>query len=354
MIDRGNWKAVRDYLKYRGEVDQISPKSVRLEESRLRQLLEWADKDSFSKAPAIRPAFPRHVVKARHSGQGETLSPMYVSHVIGTAHAFFRWLPRHKRGYSAITSGWLDTLKPPRMTVERGEHEAVTLDEVLAISKAKAVTVAERRIRASCCFWFLSGIRIGAFVTLSLEAVDLEKLTVKQWPKLGVKTKFGKHATTFLLPIPGLLNVVREWDAEVRGVCGYTGLWFAQVSPETGLIVPQARKAGDHRSSIACRDLRKWLKKCGLQYHSPHKFRHGHAVYALSMAKDVATLKAVSQNLMHENLAVTDGVYGVLSDTDVKRQIAALGVNEAQGDDVQELRLLVRRLLVKLDKSSSP
>jgi len=57
----------------------------------------------------------------------------------------------------------------------------------------------------------------------------------------------------------------------------------------------------------------------GLPYHSPHKFRHGHAVYVLSMAKDVAALKAVSQNLMHENLTITDGVYGVLSDTDVKR-----------------------------------
>jgi site-specific recombinase XerC len=210
------------------------------------------------------------------------------------------------------------------MTVERGEHEAVTLDEVLAISKAKAVTVSERRIRASCCFWFLSGIRIGAFVTLPLEAVDLDKLTVKQWPKLGVKTKFQKHATTFLLPIPELLKVVRGWDDELRPVCGSKGLWFAQVSPETGEIVAKAHEPGEHRSSIACRDLRKWLRRSGLPYHSPHKFRHGHAVYAISMAKDVAALKAVSQNLMHENLSVTDGVYGVLSEVDVGRQIAQL------------------------------
>ena len=340
MIDRGNWRAVRDYLKYRAEVDQISSKSVRLEESRLRQLLEWADNELFSRAPAIRPAFPQYVIRARHSGEGETLSPMYVSHVIGTAHAFFRWLSRHKRGYCAITSGWLDTLKPPRMTVERGEHEAVTLGEVLAISKAKAVTVAERRIQASCCFWFLSGIRIGAFVTLPLEAVDVEKLTVRQWPKLGVKTKFGKHATTFLLRIPSLLRVVKDWDAEVRRVCGNKGLWFAQVSPETGQIVPRAEKAGDHRSSIACRDLRKWLKKSGLQYHSPHKFRHGHAVYALSMAKDVAALKAVSQNLMHGNLTVTDGVYGVLSDGDVRHQIARLGVGVDSSADADNSRLI--------------
>jgi len=69
------------------------------------------------------------------------------------------------------------------------------------------------------------------------------------------------------------------------------------------------------------------------------------------MAKDVATLKAVSQNLMHENLAVTDGVYGVLSDTDVKRQIAALGASRAEHDDVEELKSALVRLLARLGEA---
>ncbi len=50
----------------------------------------------------------------------------------------------------------------------------------------------------------------------------------------------------------------------------------------------------------------------GLPYHSPHKFRHGQAVYALNMAKNTAALKAVSWNLMHSNLSITDVVYGML------------------------------------------
>lgn len=40
--------------------------------------------------------------------------------------------------------------------------------------------------------------------------------------------------------------------------------------------------------------------------------------YALKKAKEVSALKAVSQNLMHANLSVTDGVYGILSDKDVR------------------------------------
>ena len=42
-------------------------------------------------------------------------------------------------------------------------------------------------------------------------------------------------------------------------------------------------------------------------------------------AKDVSALKAVSQNLMHENLTITDGVYGILAEKDVKDQIGMLG-----------------------------
>jgi len=62
-------------------------------------------------------------------------------------------------------------------------------------------------------------------------------------------------------------------------------------------------------------------------------------VFALSRASDVAALKAVSQNLMHQSLSVTDGVYGVLSDRDVAGQIARLG-NETRDLSPSELRTL--------------
>jgi hypothetical protein len=62
-----------------------------------------------------------------------------------------------------------------------------------------------------------------------------------------------------------------------------------------------------------------------LPYQFPHEFRHGNAVYSLKNAKDVSALKAVSQNLMHANLSITDGVYGILSENDVQKQIRNLG-----------------------------
>ena len=90
---------------------------------------------------------------------------------------------------------------------------------------------------------------------------------------------------------------------------------------EEGEIIPGAIKAGEYRASIATRDLKQWLTKVGLLYHSPHKFRHGFAVLALKNAKDIQALKAVSQTLMHSNISITDGGYGILSQIDVSEQM---------------------------------
>jgi site-specific recombinase XerC len=71
--------------------------------------------------------------------------------------------------------------------------------------------------------------------------------------------------------------------------------------------------------------LKEWLKRVGLLYHSAHKFRQGHAVYAIKNSKDVGDLKAVSMNLMHSNLSITDGVYGVLFSAYIVQRIMGLG-----------------------------
>ena len=56
-------------------------------------------------------------------------------------------------------------------------------------------------------------------------------------------------------------------------------------------------------------------------------------MYALKMAKDISALKAVSQNLMHKNLSTTDGVYGILSEMDVRNEIGKLGTRLVSTDE---------------------
>jgi integrase len=70
---------------------------------------------------------------------------------------------------------------------------------------------------------------------------------------------------------------------------------------------------------------RKLSKSTGVAHRSPHKLRHGHAVHALKRARTAAEFKALSRNLMHADLRITDSVYGVLTDNDVRDTIAGLG-----------------------------
>jgi hypothetical protein len=46
----------------------------------------------------------------------------------------------------------------------------------------------------------------------------------------------------------------------------------------------------------------------------------------------VADLKAVSQNLMHSNLSITNGGYGILSSQDVGEKIANHGGKATKGE----------------------
>ncbi|RPJ71545.1 MAG: site-specific integrase [Alphaproteobacteria bacterium] len=326
MINRDNWKLTKEFLRDRYKYDQLSPKSLRLEETWLRYLLEWAREITFDHVDNKNLKFTEYLKSARLNGEEKPFSTIYTKKVLATSRRFFIWLRTKKKGYrNKIDSDFISTLKTQRFTYDFKEHEAIDLEEVIAISKAPVENMREKRIRAAAVFWFLSGIRIGAFVTLPIRAINLEESSIKQFTSLGVKTKFGKNETTYLLNIPGLIDVVKDWDDLVRKNLSEENYWFAPLSPETCWFDKDIKEAGNNRTSRAYKDLKEWLEKVGLPFHSPHKFRHGHAVYSIKVANTVAELKAISQNLMHSNLSITDGIYGILSREDRKNYITNLG-----------------------------
>jgi hypothetical protein len=53
---------------------------------------------------------------------------------------------------------------------------------------------------------------------------------------------------------------------------------------------------------------------------------------------------------MRSNISITDGVYGILSDNDVRGKIAALGKQlfPSETNDIEELKTMTKQLLDKL------
>jgi integrase len=324
MINRQNWQLVKNYLAYRVRVDQLTSQSAKVERAYLRYILEWAQETSFLEAPTLEPGLPKFVLTFRLDKGAGQLSPVSIKKTLACARRFFSWLIYNQPRYKSLKIAWVDTLKAKRVDAEPKSSEVVSYEEILAIANTPAATIRELRIRAAAVFLYLSGMRIGAFVSLPIKAIDFNNLSIKQFPNMGVKTKNGKYAETFLLPIPKLIEVARKWDDQVRSHLLGEALWFAKLKPATGELEKDHTLPGEHRHNLARKELRSWLIANSLPYRSPHKFRHGHIHWAASRATDWADYKAVSLNVMHTSTSVTDVIYSKLEGNEVRLRIASL------------------------------
>jgi len=340
MIYKANWRMMKKYLAYRSEVDMISKTSMRAQVIQMRYLLEWAQGVSFHQASTIRPTFPEYMLTSRLDGAGGRLSAGYIKKALATARYFFTWLSDNETGYKHIKQAFIKTLKVKRISDTPKNKDYVTLEEVLKIASCPARSIQARRAQAGMVFLYLSGMRIGAFVSLPIQAVDISNRCVLQFPDLGVRTKNSKAAKTFLLDIPELLQVVKDWDNEVRAVLPDNGFWFAPLSPQTGQIDIHALEVGEHRHSKARKDFKLWMAQEKLKYHSPHKFRHGHIHYGLERSETIADFKAVSMNAMHANMEITDTFYSVLQDEEVKNRISGLNKSGKSQDKGEVIKVL--------------
>jgi site-specific recombinase XerD len=356
MIDRQNYLDTRKWLAYQRDVRQLAENTLNKYRGSIRHLLEWADETVFPEAHKIRPVFPRYLttveVVRNYKPTGKALSKTTQELACMLARHFFRWAKRSlPEQYRDVSDIWIDTLRPVRLVETVRERELYTLDEVLALTKPDPNDgLRMMRDKAAIALLFLSGMRVGAFVTLPIKALDLDKKTVKQWPEWGVETKNKKAATTFLLDIPELLNVAKAWDDIVRPALPPDAVWYARLNydPKTGEVrfdSDTSQKA--RRRGMVAYILKEACNRAGIPYRSPHKLRHGHAIHTIKNARTIAEFKAISQNLMHADLKITDAVYGVLTEGDVQSRITGLSERmngHANGELIEQLEILLQTL----------
>jgi integrase len=327
MVERQNYLKVKVHLKYLEEVLQLAPVSVERYRFYLRHLLLWADGCKLQDVERIRPTLPVYLTSLPgKNGQG-TLAAGSQKKVLDSSKRFFRWAKStYPREFNRLSPEWIETLRLPRHPKVSSENIFVSLEEVkqLLSYSPDPGNLALLRDQAAAALLFLSGMRAGAFATLPIAALDLAQLTVRQYPELGVHTKNGKKATTFLLNIPELLASVRVWDEIVRPALSPEAPWYAPVDHCWGEQCISSKEPGQNRSRALEKRLRLLFSLVGVPHKSPHKFRHGHAVYGLLHAQTMADYKAVSMNLMHDSIEITDSTYAPMLSSDVKDRIAGL------------------------------
>ncbi len=359
LINRSNYQAVKQFIEYQREVMQRDSDTLSVIFKRLKHLLRWAKGRAFIEAHSIRPVFPQHLLSARTvnpvTGKAATLEKAGLRQTCLYARMFFNWLRDHVVGCRKIDQGWIDTIQPPRIdTPAHKEREAVTLSMVEALLALPCAEddVRLKRDKAAAAFLFLSGMRARAFCTLPIRCVDVGARRVRQIPAEGVATKNRKAAVTTLHGIPGLLSVVTEWDTFVRERLPDSAPWWPDLESNGRKSQPVSSGPSKTRRQTLKDCIYRLFDLAGLPRRSPHKFRHGHAVYGIGLAQDIGDLKAVSQNLMHSSITITDGVYAILNDDDVERRIAQLGKKRTDtsqtldGSDIDGLIAMLQSMKV--------
>jgi len=89
MIERQNFLKVSKYLLYLKEVMQLGISSVERYRFYLRHLLLWADDHDFSKAPMIRPTFPKYLSKQVQKDNSKDLAQSTQKKILEQAKDFF-------------------------------------------------------------------------------------------------------------------------------------------------------------------------------------------------------------------------------------------------------------------------
>ena len=335
LINRRNYLLVREFLKYLFDIKKLKEDTIKKYKSNLRNLLIWASNTPLNRAHTIKQSFTSYVDQisyTRGNIRNKSLELQTQKKIILASRMFFRWAKEyHEKGFSCLPSYWINDLIPPKVIAYNTIHKFVTIDEILQIASLPTDwdNLAFMRDRAAACLLFLSGMRGGAFTSLPLAAINLHKMEVYQWPiEFQVRTKNNKKETTILFMIPELLKIVTEWDHFLRFQVSeeqwLTFLWYPPIQSNWGEMKLSFNIPGGNRRQTLSKRFRLLYQRANLEYKSPHKFRHGHAVYGVERCNTMAEYQALSRNLMHDSIRTTDEIYAGIGLRERKNLISKL------------------------------
>jgi len=306
LVHRGNFLLVQEYLAYLLQVRLKNPKSVERYRFWLNHLLLWAMEVPLQKAHSIQSPFSDYVRSKNFAQESQ-------KKIVETARAFLRWAKLyHEKQFASLPAYWVEDLTPVRVH-RRSVSKFVRLNEMLKIIRRTPGkdNLALWRDQAMACLLFLSGARAGAAVSLPIQAVHLNDSYphIEQKTELGVRTKLSRSATTYLHHIPELLDFARGWDEFARANFPAEHPWYAPIHQQWGEQSTKVLEPGKYRNTALGNRLRRLSRLLELPSRSPHQYRHGYALYGLERCKTMAEYHALSRNMMHDNISITDQIY---------------------------------------------
>ena len=263
--------------------------------------------------------------------------------ILATLREFTLWLSQQDGFRSRIRASDADYFSLSRR--DEAEARAAPARPAPSIKQAKrafemmpATTPREIRDKAVFGMLCLTGIRVGALISLRLKHLDLEEKSVTQNPR-EVATKFGKRIDTFFARgFPEAEAALRAWITylDEEALYGpddpiFPATAIAPIS-NTGFTAEGFQRRPWKSTEPVRKIVNAAFNAANLDSFGPHAFRHMLARHAAKTCTSVAEIVATSQNLGHADLLTTLRSYGQIS----RERQRALITGESENDVLED------------------
>lgn len=357
-----NEQLKRQFFEYMKEALGRDPATVDRAAQALARF-EWhtdgAPFSAFDKAQAV--GFKTALLAETNHRTGAPLSKSTVLATLHPVREFFSWLAVLPNSRLKIDRAAAVYLTPSNKDVMRSrsrrERAVPTAEQMAAVLDAMpAGTPIQRRDRALIALAIAVAPRADAIATLRLKHVDLANNRIIQDGN-DVRTKFGKTIISYMVPIvPSAIDVFRQWCQELIR----DHAWSSADPVFPALINRRGEDCQFHHDGFVRRCwatsqpvrviFARACKAAGLPYFNPHTLRSMQVRWLHNLDPTEEELKALSQNLGHEDVAVTRVHYGRLDSEHQAKLVAKMGAIPLGGRaidqrDLVEVRDRLNRLL---------
>ncbi len=364
-INLQNERIKRKYYDWLKEAEGLANSTIEKVE---RSINLWDEFNQFADYKTFKPetakAYKKWLFERKNQATDKPISLTTCHHYLICLADFFKWLAG-QQGYKSKIAldevAYLQLDKKQTKVAQNPSRKRYPTLEIVQklVSSIEVKTEVDRRDRALICFTLISAMRAEAVITLPIECLDIDNQRVYQDPERGVKTKFSKDIlTTLFIFDPDFWEIVKEWVQYLKQEKLFTDQdpLFPATKMEQGIADSYSFTADriDNKPWKGTGGMREIFKKrfkaAGLEYFTPHSFRHTATKTALDLCETPAEFKAVSQNLGHENMATTMFDYASLPDDEVEKKVRSITANRNNEEEAELIQRLLRNSNLKLTK----
>ena len=305
-LNPGNERIKFRYVHHLAEGEGLSTKTVEHTMLAIEAFERFTDRKDFKLfRRTSAEAFRKHLLSADPPASLRT-----VHSKVTRLAKFFRWLsdePGFHHVRASDAKFFALNRRDQRIMQETPVKRGPSVSELQQlVRRMPTSTPRECRDRALVALIALTGIRIGAAISLKVRHVRADGLGINQ-NGAEVRTKQGRSFTSVFLPLgKDLCGIIPNYVRLLRTEWGFTDNdpLFPAANQLAGLgqgSLCDVAKVHWKTDGPARKIVKQAFDAAGLPYFTPHTLRNTLANFGLSVAPDIETWVALSQNLGHKS-----------------------------------------------------